>query len=156
MVSLGYRLSPAWRNQMREVNLRDVSANALHYDLFLGDVTFQSKGADFSACWGWVPVLDFASAMLRIVVALEHSGRQQLEFTESEAVLNFERSEDQVRISASYTSATAIVPYQDLRVAVATFAQKAVTELGAEFPELRTAAAFQSFERELLGSPGSC
>ncbi len=157
MVTLDYQLSPAWRAQVPAVDLRAVSAEALHYDLFLGDVFFRSDRADFSAPWDWVPVLDFAMGLLRIVRALRSSASERFEFTESEATLGFERRGDRVQISSSYSPASAIVLYEDLRTAVESFAQKVVKELAAEFPSLCEAEAFQLCQQELLSplAPGN-
>jgi hypothetical protein len=82
VLTLDYRLSPRWRAQAAEMDLRSVSAEALHYDLFLGDVVFRSNEADFSAPWDWVPILDFAMSLLRIARQLRTSGSQRFEFTE--------------------------------------------------------------------------
>lgn len=129
MVTLDYRLSPGWRAQAAEVDLRSVSAEALHYDLFLGDVIFRSNGADFSAPWDWVPVLDFAMSLLRIAREVRSSASQRFEFTESEAALDFERHGDQVQISSSYSPGSVLVPYEDLQRAAEEFAQKVVREV---------------------------
>jgi hypothetical protein len=154
MVTLDYRLSPAWRAQAAKVDFHTVSAEALHYDLFLGDVIFRSNGADFSARWDWVPVLDFAMSLLRIARKLRSSDSQRFEFTESEAALDFERHGDQVQISSSYSPGSVLVPYEDFRRATGEFAVKVVKELAAEYPEVAGVEAFRLCQEEALSRPG--
>jgi len=153
MLILDYRLSPGWRAQAAEKDLRSASTEALHYDLFLGDVIFRSNGADFSAAWDLVPVLDFAMSLLRIARELRTSDSQRFEFTESEATLHFERHGDQVQISSSYSPGSVVVPYEDLQRAAEGFAQRMVQELATEFPEIADAQAFQLCQQEVLSPP---
>ena len=40
-----------------------------HYYFFLGDVTFIVDEVDFSARWGWVPILDFAVTLSEVISA---------------------------------------------------------------------------------------
>ena len=61
----------------------------LHYDIFLGDITFIVDGADFSTELGWVPVLDFAVCLSRAVSALTESPHDQFEFTGSSDAIDF-------------------------------------------------------------------
>jgi len=59
MITLDYRLSPL-PGDRTDRELVSASESELRYSLFLGDVVFRVGDADFSANWGWVPVLDFA------------------------------------------------------------------------------------------------
>lgn len=58
-ITLDYRLSPFWNKETDRADLSSADASDLHYKLFLGDMVFRIGESDFSAPWGWVPVLVF-------------------------------------------------------------------------------------------------
>lgn len=119
-----------------------VSEGALHYDCFLGDVVFVVDGVDFSARWGWVPVLDFALVIAGLVAELEPGAEQVFEFTESDAVIRLRRIDDVVEVTSTYVSATASVPFKALLAATRDFARGLAARIVDDHPGLRRNAAF--------------
>ena len=137
MITLDYRLSPL-PGDRADRELVSASESELRYSLFLGDVVFRVDDADFSANWGWVPVLDFA-------LGLEHAVRELLqgkeeaefEFTESDSAIRFQRDEGDVFVSASYAPQRAVVNLEDLVKAVRVFRKRVVDDLSLIHPQLR-------------------
>jgi hypothetical protein len=137
MITLDYKLSsPPGDRTDRE--LVSASESELRYSLFLGDVVFRVGDADFSANWGWVPVLDFA-------LGLEHAARELLqgkeeaefEFTESDSAIRFQRDDGDVFISASYAPHRTVANLEDLVKAVRAFRKRVVDDLSLIHPQLR-------------------
>jgi hypothetical protein len=100
-VTLDYSLSPSFSRWATGVDLAAADETTLAYDCFCGGVTFVVEGADFSARWGWVTVLDFA---------LSSTGS------------------DEVKITASYTSDVVTVPATELHAASEAFLERVVAE----------------------------
>ena len=144
MIYLDYTLSPLWNGKLRAADLRTVDQGSLRYDLFLGDVYLRINGADFSAPWGWVPVLDFSLAVRDLVDKLSPEGEDSFEFTESEAALRFQRRDADVEVLANYAPAVAKVPYGELREAARAFADRVIGDLLRTHPELKENVAFGS------------
>jgi hypothetical protein len=135
-ISLDYILSSSWATQGRQVDLRTADEMTLRYDCFLGDVIFTADGADFSARWGWVPILDFALSLRSVVSALTCDDPATLDFTESDAALYFRRAGATVGLSATWAPATARVPHADLLHAATEFLSRVLADLTGAHPEL--------------------
>ena len=137
MVTLCYELSPEWNRDQPGLDLSLAGEVALRYDLFLGDVVFTIDGADLSARWGWVPVLDFALSLRFALRSLERDGTASLEFTESDERILIERSGDALRLTATYAPfAAATVARAELEEAADRFLERLVDDLCARHPEL--------------------
>lgn len=152
-IVLDYCLSPGWRNQLSSVDLQRASVEDLRYRFFLGDVFFKIGSTDFSAPWGWVPVLDFAIGLLYTVRTLADSAQVQFEFTESEATLAFERIGEQIQIVASYSTDSVLILYEQLQQAVERFARKVLSDLESQDPTLSAARSFQSLQQVVGWQP---
>ena len=102
------------------------------------------NGHDFSARWGWIPIIDFAVSLRHIAAELAEGKCAETEysFTESEAVIRFRRVEDNVLISASYVRSTAQVSVKEFTNATTDFASKVAQELGQRYPLLLKNEAF--------------
>jgi hypothetical protein len=148
-VTLDYRLDPAWGRHWEDLDLRAADEMTLRYRCFLGDVLFAINGVDFSARWGWVPVLDFALSMRTIVGGLGAVGEETFEFTESEATIDFTRTDGGVRIDADYTSTVADVQYVELSLEAERFLARVIKELMSDHPELGENAFISAVSREL-------
>jgi hypothetical protein len=137
VIDLNFHLSSPSGHDAEEV-LADADETALRYDLFQGDIIFRAHGVDFSARWGWVPVLDFAVALQTIVDDLEASEDKikLFEFTDSDATIRFERLDDTVKIETDYAPGSALVPYAELRKATENFFQQVVDQLITTYPSL--------------------
>ena len=149
MVVLGYQLSAEWNSQLDSADLSSVGEAALLYDLFLGDVYFQVGDADYSAAWGWVPVLDFARGFWRTVGSLRESCSGEFQFTESEAAIRAKRRSGQVELTANYSSNRVELPYGDLLLAVKQFASKVYSEIAAQYPAVKSNPHFSRLASEV-------
>jgi hypothetical protein len=149
MLTLAYKLSSDWARPAREIDLANADETTLRYDAFPGDVTFEVGGADFSARWGWVPVLDFALALRAVAGALVSTDREQLGFTESDAEIDFRRQGDVIRVEADYAPGTGEVPLVDLSLESERFLARMITELTASYPPLGENTFVRELSREL-------
>jgi len=102
MINIDYALSST---QLKIRDLAEMDIASLRYRALIGDIVLNVNGQDFSARWGWVPILDFDLSLLQIQKELKESPDAMclFEFTESEATLSFARDGDQVVIGASYS-----------------------------------------------------
>jgi len=143
MLTLDYQLDPIVASKQSNVDLATAAPETLRYDLFLGNVVLHGDGADFSASWGWVPVLDFALCLKAIAEALEHSAAECFEFTESDAALEFRRDGKEVEVSSNYAPGMLRVPLPEFQEQVRGFARRVIGELAtanlrlAANPEIR-------------------
>jgi len=143
MLTLEYQLDPTAASRQAGVDLAIAEPEALRYNLFLGNVYLRGDGADFSAAWGWVPVLDFALGMKDIAEALDHTPGERFEFTESNAALDFRRENNDVVITSTYSPGTLRVPFSQFCEQVRGFLRKVISELAtgnlrlAANPEIR-------------------
>jgi hypothetical protein len=152
-IVLDYSLSPAGRTGAAGVDLRTADEAVLRYSCFPGDVVLVVGEADFSARWGWVPVLDFAMSLRTIAGALLDSGTQTFEFTESDAEIIFTRVGAAVEITANYASASSSVPYAELAVAAEGFLARVVRELVGDHPALAENPLIGCLVRSLAITP---
>jgi hypothetical protein len=134
------------------MNLREVDEGELRYNCFAGDIIFKVGSADFSACWGWVTVLDFALCLRHVASALDGGATEErLDFTENEAEIIFTRSDSDVRIAATYTPDLAVVPFPAFVEGVNEFVRRVVRELERDYPDLATNAAAQAITKSPPG-----
>jgi hypothetical protein len=116
----------------------------LRYRLALGDLIFHVGEKDFSAAWGWIPLIDLAASLTTIVRQLEHeSTSETFEFTESDAWIRFERKDSKVIISTSYQSGSVEASLSELKVKAQQFREKLKTELVTKYPEIERNHHFQ-------------
>ncbi|MBV8899987.1 MAG: hypothetical protein JOY92_07740 [Verrucomicrobia bacterium] len=111
MLNLSYRLV----TYLEEFRDPDDLANATEVDfrfrVALGDLILAVPPNDFSARWGWVPLIDFVVSVREILNHLKGGAtHSQFEFTESEATLTFARREADVVITASYAPGQIQIP----------------------------------------------
>jgi hypothetical protein len=124
--------------------LRAATDSELRYDLFLGNVVFRIGDADFSADWGWVPVLDFALGLEHAIGELLRGRRiVEFEFTESERVIQFQRQNDDIVVSASYAPYGADIALGELADAMRSFRKQVIEDLSSRYPALRMNSAMR-------------
>lgn len=133
MITLDYALRNA---PSATANLSNVDESALHYDLFLGDVRFKIDDADMSAPWGWVPVIDFAVCVDRIVHQLKPGESDAFEFTESESQITFQRQGNRILVCTTYGAPQASADSDELRTAARQFLGRMLDELMTAHPSL--------------------
>src|SRR5437868_1600713 len=124
MIDLSYKLSDEWNAKATNVDWSGADETTLRYHVYLGDQVFVVNGVDFSARWGWIPLLDFAAALVAVTRGLA-AGETELafEFTESDAHLQFNRQGNNTLITSSYSNATATVPTNELEQAAGLYAE---------------------------------
>ncbi|MDZ4697703.1 MAG: hypothetical protein SGI86_21370 [Deltaproteobacteria bacterium] len=131
MLLFDYSLEPTSSRKLAAVDLAHAAPEELRYELFLGNVYLREsmEQIDFSAPWGWVPVLDFALSLKAVSEALEEDTNAKFEFTESDAVLSFERLGVDVEITASYAAGSIRLSHAQFGALAAAFSRRVVNEL---------------------------
>lgn len=146
MIDLSYSLSSSWNERTADVDWASTDETTLRYKAFLGDQVFVVNGVDFSARWGWVPLLDFAACLVRIVRGLE-AGESELvfEFTESDAQLRSNRQGNDVLITSSYSNGKATVRLDQLKEAANLHAERVLKEAVNAHPALKSYRSLMSW-----------
>jgi hypothetical protein len=139
---MDFRLSEDWDEDFAD--LATVEETELRYYVAPGDVMLGRGETDLSANWGWIPLIDFALALLEIADALSAAeGSETFEFTESEATLQFDRVGEEVSITASYAPGEIRVPLPEFRNQVDDFARRLDKALLQKHPELELNPEYQ-------------
>ena len=150
MITLDYRLSSR-ADDLTGQGLVSATEAELRYRLFLGDVALRVGDANFSADWGWVPILDFALGLEYAARELLHGKNEALfEFTESDSVIQFRRDEGDVVVSASYAPDTTVVNLEDLVKAAVEFRKRVVDDLLLIHPQLRMNSTMRNLTGDTL------
>jgi len=140
---LDYRL-----NEDAESDWAAATEEDLRYRLALGNLIFHVGNKDFSADWGWIPLIDLAASFAEIVRKMESgSASETFEFTESDAWIRFERKVDKVLVSASYGDATGQTSLPSLAEATESFRERLRADLAEKHPRAMHNAAL----KRLLG-----
>ena len=141
-MKMDFRLSEDWDEDFAD--LANVEETDLRYYVALGDVMLGRGQIDLSANWGWIPLIDFALALLEIADALSAAeGSETFEFTESEATLQFDRVGEEVSITSSYAPGEISVPLPEFRNQVDDFARRLDKALLQKHPELELNPEYQ-------------
>jgi hypothetical protein len=140
---LDYRL-----NEDGETDWSSVTEEDLRYRVALGNLIFHVGDKDFSANWGWIPLVDLAASFAEIVRKLESgSPSETFEFTESDAWVRFERIGEKALVSTSYGEGVAEIALHSASAAVKSFRERLRSELDRRHPQ----AAHNPAVRKLLG-----
>lgn len=111
MLDLSYRLLTPCEEFPDPDDLAKATEVDFRFRVALGDLILAAPATDFSARWGWVPLIDFGASVHEILNHLKRGGaRSQFEFTESEATLTFVRHETGLVITASYAPGQIQIP----------------------------------------------
>ena len=122
----------------------------IRYDVLPGDITFRIGPHDFSAKWGWIPLVDFVLSLEWIVTHLADADDGSIEvfdFTENGARIEFERSGNEVSITTSYADGEGRVPLQSLRAAVDQLESKVQSLVIAHYPSANKSRHLREFLR---------
>lgn len=145
-MELDYRL----RASADAAGLAAADETTLRYEAFLGDLVIRGGGADLSAPWGWVPVLDFALCLLDIVGRLrDGDGEAAFEFTESDDLIRFRRVSDEVEVSSTYSAGSFTCPTPEFVRSAAGFCARLARELQESYPALRDNDVFARFRHRV-------
>jgi|SRR5215469_2660098 len=141
---LDYRLS-----EDRETDWSSVTEEDLRYRVALGNLVFRVGDKDFSADWGWIPLVDLAASFTEIVRKLEAgSASETFEFTESDAWVRFEKKGEKVLVSTSYGEGVGEIALHSASEAVKSFRERLRSELVRKHPQ----AAHNTAVKNLLGA----
>jgi hypothetical protein len=141
---LDYRL-----NEDRETDWSSVTEEDLRYRVALGNLLFRVGDKDFSADWGWIPLVDLAASFAEIVRKLEGgSASETFEFTESDAWVRFEKKGEKVLVSTSYGQGVGEMALHSASQAVKSFQERLRSELIRKHPQ----AAHNTAVKNLLGA----
>jgi len=141
-MQIDFRLSEDWDEDFAD--LATVEETDLRYYVAPGDVMLRGGQADLSANWGWIPLIDFALALLEIADALSAAeGSETFEFTESEATLQFDRVGEEVTITSSFAPGEIRTPLPEFRNQVDDFARRLDKALLQRHPELELNPEYQ-------------
>jgi hypothetical protein len=141
---LDYRLSEDWDENTTDLMSEDETD--LRFYTATGDIVLRNDQVDLSARWGWIPLIDFALALRKIAEALAAGdGSETFEFTESDAILQFDRRGAEIIVHGSYAVGEITLPFVAFSDRTADFARGLDTELSTKRPELRLNPAYQEF-----------
>jgi hypothetical protein len=133
----------------RETDWSAVTEEDLRYRVALGDLTFHIGQKDFSAAWGWIPLIDLAASFREILRKLEGGTQSEtFEFTESDAWIRFERKGEKVLVTTSYGEGLGENSLTALSEAAKSFRERLHTELVKRHPQ----AAHNAAVTKLLGA----
>lgn len=92
------------KEQFREIE--SMSEEDIRYSFLLGNITLVSSDVKIEMEWEWIPLLDFAYCLKEIKSNLKknNSTKESFEFTENAETLEFIRKENELKISASFSS----------------------------------------------------
>ena len=139
---MDFRLSEDWDEDFAD--LATIEETDLRYYVAPGDVMLGRGQTDLSANWGWIPLIDFALALVEIADALSAAeGSETFEFTESEATLQFDRVGEEVTITSSYAPGAIRAPLREFRNQVDDFARRLDKALLQKHPELELNPEYQ-------------
>ncbi len=81
--------------------------------------------------WGWIPLLDFAISIKTISEAFRKplNIREEFEFTESDSKIIFNKHEDKIQISTTFSSETLETDFQSFVYGVKMFYKSIINEI---------------------------
>jgi hypothetical protein len=138
MIEIDYRLSPPWSEGEATLDLAAADETALRYRAFPGDQILRIDGVEFSAEWGWVPLLDFASALVEAVARLESGAADAaIDFTENDARIMLRGDGAAIAVSCTFRDGVARIGRAELAAAARNHAARLLADLSGRFPRLR-------------------
>jgi hypothetical protein len=145
-------LSPQWNASQAETDLAAADESTLRYGTFLGDISLQIGDIDFSAYWGWIPLLDFAYCLKGMSdEMLAGEPESVFEFTESDAVLRLTREGQNVLVAASYVGTTARVDLLAFCEMAMSVSRRFFESAAAENVGLASNPSFESMWQKVRG-----
>ncbi|MCA9007433.1 MAG: hypothetical protein KDA70_19330 [Planctomycetaceae bacterium] len=149
-IRIDFEISKKWNNNVSQLDVPSLSKSDLHYHIFLGDLILIINDIDCSARWGWIPLLDLATALhdIRKNLAGVRRGSEIFEFTECEAAIHFERNESHIAISNHYPpQCTQVISFEQFDKTVTAFCNKVFQESLNLIPALESNAYYQELRR---------
>lgn len=108
------------REQFKEIER--ISEEEIHYNFLLGNLTLFSSDTKIEMEWEWIPLLDFAYCLNAIGSNLKTKDNKDcFEFTENAETLEFLKEREQLKITASFSSAIITTTFTEFEKAVSHF-----------------------------------
>lgn len=125
--------------------LASATDDDFRYALFTGDVVLESDDTKIELCWGWIPLLDFAYSLMYISNSLrtKKNALEPFEFTESDAILLFQKEKNVLTISTSFSSDKIQIDFSAFSCSIETFHSELITKLSLEYPSLLFNSSFK-------------
>lgn len=108
-------------DQFQEID--NISDEEIRYNFLLGNVFLFSSNSEIEMEWEWIPLLDFADCLKRIVGNLRANvtTKEYFEFTENAETLEFSKQGEQLKIAASFSPTIIETTFVDFENAVYDF-----------------------------------
>jgi hypothetical protein len=107
----------------RFIEIEKISDEVIQYDFLLGNLILLSSDKTIEMKWEWIPLLDFAYCLKRIVGNLKvvEITKEYFEFTENVETLEFLREREQLKIIPSFSSTIIVTKFAEFEKAVYDF-----------------------------------
>lgn len=107
----------------RFMEIEKISDEVIQYDFILGNLILLSSDKIIEMKWEWIPLLDFAYCLKRIVGNLKvgEITKEYFEFTENVETLEFLREREQLKIIPSFSSTIIVTKFAEFEKAVYDF-----------------------------------
>ena len=150
-IQIELQLDPNWNHVTERRFWENANVNDLRYDVLLGDIIIKINGIDFSAQWGWIPLLDIAYCLrLMSEEILVCNTESSFDFTESDDWIKLRNRGTEVEISTSYVPETTHVDLQKLYTEMIKCARGFFLRVSLEQPGLSSNMAFQRMYKKVF------
>jgi hypothetical protein len=148
MIHLDFSISSEWEETVDLKLLKSMDEEDLRYSAVLGDIVLEFGNGNANTDWGWIPLLDWAEALrlIRDKLSSSTSAEATFEFTESDSTIRFRRSNDNVRVEASYVEAVGECSFDSFSREVDRFRRALFQVARDRYPSLANNAAYQLLE----------
>lgn len=104
-------------------DVSNITEEEIQYNFLLGNLLLLTPNAEIEMEWEWIPLLDFAYCLKRIVsnLKINDTAKEYFEFTENAETLEFSRQREQLKIVASFSSSMVETTFADFEKAVYDF-----------------------------------
>lgn len=152
-VELDFRLAPNWKQMMPQKKWAELDNSDVRYYSFVGSIVFRVGGADFSADWAWIPLVDFGVSLTQALNALPETRDQVVEFTDSDEFIRVTLEGDLVAITCSYAPGRGRADLQYLQQAAHDYMRRLIKELGNAEPAIFEGHVMQDIAAKQTGDP---
>lgn len=149
MLDITYSISRDEVERLERAAPAHLDEASLRYYFTFGTVNLTCQNSISEALSIQIPVLDFALSLLHISEALEHDSESIFEFTESEAVLIFRRTDNEVVVQTNFSDWSCACTWQDFRELSRVLLEKLLIKLCDAVPEIALNTVIQHTKEKL-------
>lgn len=122
----------------------------LRYNLFLGSLILKTSINSVVIDWDWVPLIDFSICLLAICNVLfeKEQGEEEMEFTESDSRLFFQKNGDRIRIATSFSDENLEMSFEEFQRGVKQFYKDLIFDIVEKKEEIKNNATFTEYLME--------